>query len=60
MGFAITFILYKANHLELTPYGSLGNENLYLVIFLNGLFSAGSVWLTHSLQEFLERGFSKD
>jgi hypothetical protein len=34
--------------------GSIGVDNLYLMIFLNGLVSAGGVWLMHTLQEALE------
>ena len=59
MGFAITLILAKFGYSNLTPMGSLGVHDLYLLTFLNGLISAAGVWLTHTLQEALERAFSK-
>ena len=55
MGFALSFLLMKLNYLQLTPVGSLGINEPYLVIFLNGLVSAAGVWLTHTTQEALER-----
>lgn len=55
MGFAITLIMNYFGHAKLTPMGSLGVENIYLMTFLNGLVAAGGVWLVHTLQEHLER-----
>jgi hypothetical protein len=40
--------------------GSLGIENIYLMTFLNGLLAAAGVWLTHTLQEALERAFTNN
>jgi hypothetical protein len=37
----------------------MGIENIYLLTFLNGLLSAGGVWLTHTMQEFFERAFNE-
>jgi hypothetical protein len=59
MGFAITYIMNYFGYLSLTPIGSLGIENLYLVMFLNGLLSSAGVWLLNTLQDALERGFFK-
>lgn len=53
MGFIISTMLTYAGYKHLTPFGEL--ENLYLLTFLNGLASAGGVWLIHTLQEALER-----
>ncbi len=58
MGFALSTILIYFGYGELTPFGSIGVTNLYLLIFLNGLLSAGGVWLIHTFQDFLERAFS--
>ena len=58
MGFAVSLILTHFGYSEITPLGSLGVTNLYLITFLNGLVSAGGVWLIHTLQETLERAFS--
>lgn len=58
MGFAVSLILTHFGYSEITPLGSLGVTNLYLMTFLNGLVSAGGVWLIHTLQETLERAFS--
>jgi hypothetical protein len=55
VGFLLSFVLMKLNYLNITPVGSLGINEPYLVIFLNGLVSAAGVWLTHTLQEFMER-----
>jgi hypothetical protein len=46
-------------YIKLTPMGSIGMDNIPLIIFLNGLLSAGGVWLSHSLQEALERASTK-
>lgn len=58
MGFIISAIFTYFGYAELTPVGAMGVSNLYLLIFLNGLLSAGGVWLIHTLQETLERAFS--
>ncbi len=60
MGFAISGILAYFGYQNLTPMGSIGITNLPLLIFLNGLVATGGVWLTHTLQEALERAFIKE
>jgi hypothetical protein len=60
MGFAISAIMAYYGYSHLTPVGSLGITNLYLMIFLNGLVSTAGVWLINTLQDALERGFHKD
>jgi hypothetical protein len=55
MGFAITLIMNYFGYGNLTPIGNLGINNLILMTFLNGLLSAGGVWLIHTLQEHLEK-----
>lgn len=60
MGFGLTYMLNYFGYIKLTPMGSMGIDNLYLVIFLNGLISAAGVWLVHTLQEALERAFAKN
>jgi hypothetical protein len=52
MGFAISAILYHFNYSFLTPMGMITEP--ILMIFLNGLVSAGGVWLLHTFQEALE------
>lgn len=59
MGFAVSAILIYFNYQNLTPMGSIGITNLPLLIFLNGLVATAGVWLTHTLQETLERAFTK-
>ena len=59
MGFAISAIMTYFNYQNLTPMGSIGITNLPLLIFLNGLVATAGVWLTHTLQEALERAFVK-
>lgn len=55
MGVALSLIMYFFGVSCLTPTGFLGVNNLFLLTFLNGLLSSGSVWLIHTLQEMLER-----
>jgi hypothetical protein len=57
MGFALSLIFTYFNYANLTPVGSMGVENVYLMVFLNGLLTAGGVWLTHTIQEAFERAF---
>ena len=59
MGFAITVIMGYFGHINLTPMGSIGIENIYLIIFLNGLLASAGVWLLNTVQDALERGFFK-
>lgn len=55
MGVALSSMMSYFGFIHLTPVGSLGVTNLFLLTFLNGLLSSGSVWLIHTLQEMLER-----
>ncbi len=57
MGFVISYLLIHFGYPQLTPWGSYGLNDLYLVIFLNGLLSGGGVWLIHTIQEAFERAF---
>lgn len=59
VGFFLTYLLNYFGYLNLTPFGSIGLNHYYLVIFLNGLASSGGVWLIHTIQEMLERAFDK-
>jgi hypothetical protein len=34
-----------------------GITNIPLIIFLDGCFTSGSVWLIHTIQEAFERAF---
>ncbi len=60
VGFGLSALLNHYGYGYLTPIGSIGITNVTLMIFLNGLLTAGGVWLIHSLQEALERAFTKD
>jgi hypothetical protein len=59
MGFAISAILTYFGYAKLTPMGVYGIQNIGLMIFMNGLLSTAGVWLLHTLQEALERAFTK-
>lgn len=59
MGFGLSALMIFMGYGYLTPLGSLGVDNAYLMIFLNGLLSAGGVWLIHTIQEFFERAFTE-
>jgi len=54
MGFVVSLMMSYLGYGSLTPLGSIGVENLYLMTLLNGLLSSGGVWLVHTLQEYLE------
>ena len=56
-GFAMTLLFNYFGYLNLTPMGALGITNLFLVVLLNGLITAGGVWLIHTIQEMCERAF---
>jgi hypothetical protein len=60
MGFSISTIMTYFGYAKLTPMGSYGIDNVYLMIFLNGLLATSGVWLIHTLQEALERAFVKE
>jgi hypothetical protein len=59
MGAAISVIMLSFGYGSLTPVGSIGVDEPYLIAFLNGLFSSGGVWLTHTIQEAFERHHQK-
>lgn len=59
MGFAVSAIMSYFGYASLTPIGSIGVENVYLLVFLNGLLSTGGVWLIHTVQEAFERAFTE-
>lgn len=59
MGFAVSLIMYSLGYGHLTPMGSIGINNVYLMTFLNGLLSTGGVWLIHTIQEAFERAFTE-
>ena len=50
MGFAISYMMI---FFGIMP--PIESNNVYVTIFLNGLLSAGGVWLVHTLQEYLEK-----
>ena len=60
VGFGLSYLLIRLGYTSITPLGSLGITNTLLLVFLHGLLSAAGVWLTHTLQEALERAFVKD
>lgn len=55
MGFVISALLIFSG-------GSVPvqTNNVYITIFLNGLLSAGGVWLIHTIQETFERAFDEE
>lgn len=59
MGFAVSAIMSYFGYENLTPVGSMGIENLYLIVFLNGLLASAGVWLIHTIQEAFERAFTE-
>ena len=59
MGFVVSLLMYHFDYGHKTPVGSIGITNIYLMTFLNGLLSAAGVWLTHTIQEALERHYQR-
>ncbi len=55
MGFAVSLLMTNFGYAKLTPVGSIGLDNLFLMTFLNGLVSAAGVWITHTFQESMEK-----
>lgn len=55
MGFALTLIMNSCGYAHLTPIGSMGVNNIYLMTFLNGLLTGGGVWLVNAFEDALER-----
>jgi hypothetical protein len=55
VGFTMSFILGYLGYVNITPYGSLGLDNIYLRIYLDGCLTSGVVWLIHTLQEYFEK-----
>lgn len=41
-----------------TPMSLYGVDNFALIVFLDGCFTSGGVWLIHTIQEFFERAFT--
>lgn len=55
MGFTISLIMVYFSYDHLTPFGSIGMENIPLMMFLNGLLASGGVWLIDTIQFMFER-----
>ncbi len=55
MGFVLTLIYDYFGYANLTPIGSIGIDNIYVMTFLNGLLSSSGVWLINTIQDALER-----
>jgi len=59
MGFAVSLLMFHFGYGDKTPIGSLGITDIYLMTFLNGLLSAGGVWILHTIQEAFERHYQQ-
>jgi hypothetical protein len=55
VGIVLTYCFYYLDVISLTPFGSSNIQFVFVIAFLNGCFASGSVWVLHTLQEFLER-----
>ena len=55
VGFILSYGLSLLGYTNLTPFGSIGLDNIYLRIFLDGCLTSGIVWLIHTLQEHFEK-----
>lgn len=59
MGFAVSLLMCHFDYGNKTPVGSMGISDIYLMTFLNGLLSAGGVWILHTIQEAFERHYQQ-
>lgn len=57
IGFIISIINYFFISIDFTPFNIiLGDTNLWwLIIFMDGMFTCGCVWLLFQLEEMMER-----
>ena len=55
VGFILSYGLSLLGYTNLTPFGSLGLDNIWLRVFLDGCLTSGVVWLIHTLQEHFEK-----
>ena len=55
MGMTISIIMGLFGYEKLTPVGSMGIDNLYLMTFFNGLLAAAGVWLIDTVQDAFYR-----
>lgn len=55
VGFGMSYILGIMGYPNMTPYGSIGIETVWLRVVLDGFITSGVVWLTHTIQEYFER-----
>ena len=56
VGFILSSIFIYFGYV--TPMSMYGVTNIPLIIFLDGCFTSGSVWLMHTIQEAFERAFA--
>jgi len=54
VGFILSYILTYLNLTQLTPFGYIGLDLLWVRVFLDGCLTSGTVWLIHTFQEYLE------
>ena len=55
VGFFISIGAHTTGLIQFSPFGNLGLDIPLIAIFLDGCLASGSVWLIHTLQEYLER-----
>jgi hypothetical protein len=55
VGFILSISAHLTGLLQFSLFASSGLDIPVFAIFLDGCFASGSVWLIHTLQEYLER-----
>lgn len=55
VGFVLSYTLTSLGYHNLTPFGYIGLDIIWLRVFLDGCITSGVVWLIHTLQERLEK-----
>jgi len=54
VGFILSYGFHLLGYPQLTPFGSIGLDVLWLKVFLDGCLVSGAVWFIHTIQERLE------
>lgn len=61
LGFTFSFCdLFLAPNIAVTPFNVLlgGNAPWWVIMFLDGAFTSGGVWLINTIQDRIEKGFN--
>lgn len=55
VGFVLSITFQKLGYGFMSPLSSLGVDNLYFSVFLDGCFASGTTWIIHNVEEWFEK-----